>query len=350
MTKAQTKQRREPIHVELLKRQRHTRRLLLIFSAVLALLFLLSLCLGRFAIQPREIWQAFFGDASQLSSQVTTVLYRIRLPRILAAMAVGAALAVAGSVYQGLFRNPLVSPDILGTSQGAGFGAALGILLQFSYWPLTGLAFISSLGAVFLTYLCASRVKRDKRTGFILAGIMVGSIFTAGLSFLKLIADPTDELPSITYWLMGSFANIRREDLPVLLPLLLLGFLPLFILRYRLNLSTLTEMEAQSMGINLPRLRLIIIISSTLLSATCVAFTGLVGWVGLVVPHLARKLVGPSYVHLLPTAGLCGAILMLLVDDICRNLFTGELPLSIVTALIGAPFFLYLIQKKESQA
>lgn len=320
------------------------RRRLFALVVLFVCLLLFSLCIGRYGVPLKQLLTLFFDPNNpSIPDPVRTVIWQIRLPRILAAAWIGAALAVSGSVYQGLFKNPLVSPDVLGSSHGAGFGAALGILWGLHYAGISLLAFCGGICTVSLTVFFAKRYRRDPLLGLVLSGIMTGSLVGAGLSFVKLVADPMDQLPSITYWLMGSLASIQLGDLKILLPLLTLSFIPLYLLRYRLNLSTLGEEEARSLGVNLPLLRGIIIFCATLLTAGSVAFTGLIGWIGLVVPHLARQWVGPSYPQLLPASALLGASFLLAVDSLSRNLLTVEIPLGILTALVGAPFFLYLI-------
>lgn len=312
------------------------------------LLLLFSLAIGRYVISPEAVVSTLlhpFADGVQGDPQIATVIWRIRLPRVLAAALLGAALAVSGAVFQGMFRNPLVSPDVLGASQGCALGAALGILLGLSYWQVTGLAFILGLLTVALTYLIGRQYVRAPLLGLVLAGIMMGSLLGAGLSLVKLLADPTDQLPSITYWLLGSLASIRATDLAVLAPLIGLSIAVLVLLRYRINYATLPEQQAATMGVQVGRLRVILIMMATLLTAASVSFAGLIGWIGLVVPHLSRQWVGPDFRRLLPATALLGSCFLLAVDDLARTLTTSEIPLGVLTALVGAPFFLSLICK-----
>ncbi|MDD4798866.1 MAG: iron ABC transporter permease, partial [Clostridia bacterium] len=263
--------------------------------------------------------------------------------RIIAAALIGCALSTAGGIYQGMFKNPMVSPDILGSSAGAGFGAALGILCSFGYYGISFSAFVFGLIAVVLAVLAASKFRSNVALGLVLAGIMTGSLFQACTSFIKLVADPTDELPAITYWLMGSLASIRLPDLKMLLPVMLVGLIPLFFLRWRLNVITLSEEEARSLGVNTKRIRVLVILCATLVTAASVAVSGMIGWVGLVIPHFARKMVGCDYKVLLPATMLIGGSFLMVVDNVARTLTTSEVPIGILTAFIGAPFFLYLI-------
>ena len=244
-----------------------------------------------------------------------------------------------------MFRNPMVSPDLLGASTGACFGAALAILFGASYAVITASSFLFGLAAVGLTYL-VGRLSRIRSTlAMVLAGMMVGSLFSAGTSFIKLVADTTDQLPAITYWLMGALTSVRLDDLHFAMVPILCGLIPLFFLRWRLNLLSVSEAEARSMGVNTRLLRLLVILCATLATAASVSISGMIGWVGLVIPHICRLLVGQDTQRLLPCSMLLGASFLMLVDDLARCLTTGEIPLGILTALVGAPLFLYLIVK-----
>lgn len=286
----------------------------------------------------------FFGTPVSTSTQ-HTVLFNVRLPRILAALLVGAALSTAGASFQGIFRNPLVSPYILGVGAGAGFGACLAILLWNSYLFIQLMAFAFGLLAMFLAI---SMGKASKGTGtlvFVLSGIIVNSIFTALTSLVKYIADPYDELPAIVFWLMGSLATVRYGDLLYILLPIFAGALVLFLLRWRINILSLGDEEARSLGINVEKMRLIIIVCATLVTSAAVSISGVIGWVGLVVPHISRMIVGPNYSRLLPMSMVIGASFMLLVDDLSRTIVATEIPLGIVTSLVGAPLFAYLIRR-----
>ena len=267
----------------------------------------------------------------------------MRLPRVAAAALVGAALAVSGAAYQGMFRNPMVSPDILGASTGAGFGAAVAILLGAGYFGISAAAFCCGLLAVAAAWLVSRLSKADQAVALILAGMMISSLFSAGTSFVKLVADTQQQLPAITYWLMGSLSSIKDKDVVFLAIPVALGMIPLFFLRWRMNLLTVGEEEAQSMGVNTRRLRGAVIVCATLLTSASVAVSGMIGWVGLVIPHFCRMLFGYDYRRLIPAGALFGAAFLLAVDDIARLVTTGELPLGILTAFVGAPLFLYLI-------
>ncbi len=312
----------------------------------------LSFLLGRYPIAPKELFGILYARISPAApaadETMATVLFNIRLPRILLACIVGCAIAAAGACYQGVFRNPMASPDLLGASQGAAFGAALAILLKASSRGITLAAFCASLLTVAMVLFVGQRAPGKKTVNLILAGVMVSSLFSAGTSFIKLVADPSNDLPAITYWLMGSLSGAKLQDLSFVIFPMLLGLLPLFLLRWRINILTLGDDEARAMGVQPKRMRLIVILCSTLVTAAAVSVSGLIGWVGLVIPHLCRKLVGNNYKYLLPASMLGGAFFLLLVDNISRNLLAVEIPIGILTAFVGAPFFLYLITRKES--
>lgn len=286
----------------------------------------------------------FFGTPASVSAQ-HTVLFNVRLPRILSALLVGAALSIAGASFQGIFRNPLVSPYILGVGAGAGFGACLAILLWDNYLLIQLMAFAFGLLAMFFAI---SMGKASKGTGtlvFVLSGIIVSSIFTALTSLVKYVADPYDELPAIVFWLMGSLAAVRYGDLLYILIPMFVGALVLFLLRWRINILSLGDEEAKALGMNVEKMRLIIIVCATLLTSAAVSISGVIGWVGLVVPHISRMIVGPNYSRLLPISMVIGASFMLLVDDLSRTIVATEIPLGILTSLVGAPLFAYLIRR-----
>lgn len=311
---------------------------------------ILSFGLGRYPISPGELGGMLLAKIAPIEKfwtpQMETVLFNVRLPRILLACMVGCCLASAGAAYQGIFQNPMASPDILGASAGAAFGAALAILLGLDSRMVTVLAFAGSLVTVGLVWLVGRFAKGKQVMSMILAGIMVSSLFQAGTSYIKLVADPTNQLPAITYWLMGSLSGAKAADVAFLLGPMALGLVPLMLLRWKMNLLTLGDEEARTMGVNAGRLRLVTVLSATLLTAAAVAVSGTIGWVGLVVPHLARKLVGNNFRRLMPASMLLGALFLVVVDDVSRNLLATEIPLGILTALVGAPFFLWLILRR----
>jgi iron complex transport system permease protein len=278
--------------------------------------------------------------------QIDTVLFDVRLPRVFASILIGAAIAAAGAAYQTLFRNPLVSPDILGVSTGAGLGAVLGIFLSLPVAGIQLTAFAMGLATVGLVYAIASLVHgREPVLVLVLAGVVVGSLTGAAISLLKILADPYDQLPAIVFWLLGSLSAIRKGEVWSAAPLVLIGLLPLVALRWRINVLSLGDEEARALGIEAGRLRLFVIAAATLMTASVVAISGVIGWVGLVIPHIARMLVGPSFDRLLPTAMLLGASYLLIVDTLGRTVARIEVPIGILTAIVGAPFFLWLLAR-----
>ena len=328
---------------------------LLSMSFLLVLLFFVSFRIGRYHVTVKEVIQVFAGffsgSSTDLPEMTCTVVLKVRTPRIIAAILTGGALAVSGAVYQGLFRNPMVSPDILGASAGAGFGAAIGILFSFPLVLIQGNAFLFGIGAVILSCLICKLVNRGKDAVLllVLGGMVVSSLFSSLVTLIKYVADTESKLPEITYWLMGSFSTIVSKDVKMLFLPLSIGLVPLFLLRWQLNAMAFGDEEAQSMGLNTKKLRQVYIAAATLLTAGCVAISGMIGWIGLIIPHLARILVGPNYKYLIPASFLTGGIFLLLVDDFARSVFTMELPLGILTSLIGAPFFVYLLIKSRKE-
>ncbi|MBQ0097961.1 MAG: iron ABC transporter permease [Oscillospiraceae bacterium] len=316
-------------------------RFILLFVLFIAVFFL-SFMLGRYKIFPDELVKIILGLETENIDAVTVVL-NIRLPRVLAALLIGASLSVSGASYQGMFRNPLVSPDILGASSGAGFGASLAIILSLSYFSISLFAFLFGLLSVILAYILSKIGRGNSTLSMVLSGIMIGSLFSAMTSFIKLIADTNSVLPQITYWLMGSLSSIKKADIYFLLPITVICMLPILLLRWRINLLTTGDFDAKSMGVNVKLLKFIIIICATLLTASCVAVSGMIGFVGLVIPHFARRIFGYDYRRVLPASILLGSTFLMLTDDIARTLTTSEIPLGILTSFVGVPVFIYLI-------
>lgn len=282
------------------------------------------------------------------SSNLETVIFNIRLPRIIAAMLVGAGLSISGASFQGLFRNPLVAPDILGVSSGAGFGAALAILLSANSLQIHLSAFFFGILAVSLAYSIREIYKGiDTMLILILAGIVVGALFQALISLTKFAADPFEKLPAITFWLMGSFASVSNDDLVIMGPLIIISTIILVLIRWRINIMSLGEEEAEALGVNTKVLTIGITILVTIITASSVCICGILGWVGLVIPHIGRMIIGPDYKKLLPVTLSVGATYLVLIDDIARTLTSGEIPIGILTAIVGAPFFIWLILKSK---
>ena len=314
--------------------------------------FLVSFGLGRYGVPIyqliRILLSRVFNIAKTWTDNMETVVFNIRLPRILLGCMVGGCLSVAGASYQGVFKNPMASPDILGASSGAAFGAALAILCGASSGMVTLSAFAFSLITVCVVYVIGQFASGNRVISLILAGIMISSLFSAGTSYIKLVADPTNQLPEITYWLMGSLAGIKMKDVAFVIIPMAIGLIPLFLVRWRLNILTLGDDEARTMGVSANLLRLVIIICSTLVTAASVSVSGMIGWIGLVIPHLSRLIVGNNYKYLLPASLIFGAAFLVVVDDVSRNLLATEIPIGILTAFIGAPFFIYLIMRRSN--
>lgn len=320
-----------------------------ILVVIFIVVFFGSFMLGRYPVSPPELMKIILSGIIDIPQSwpdaAENVIFQIRLPRVLAAAIIGAALSIAGVSYQGMFQNPMVSPDILGASSGAGFGAALAILLGAGYMGISVAAFLFGLAAVMLAY-GISRVSRINATlAMILAGMMIGSLFTSCTSFVRLVADTEQTLPAITYWLMGSLVSIKPQDVAFAIVPIIAGSVPLFLLKWRMNLLTVGEEEAQAMGINTRALRLVVIVCATLLTASSVAISGMIGWVGLVIPHFCRMIFGYDYRKIIPASALFGATFLMVVDNIARLATTAEIPLGILTSFVGAPIFVYLILK-----
>ncbi|MBE6984520.1 MAG: iron ABC transporter permease [Ruminococcaceae bacterium] len=322
---------------------------LLAMGFALLLCVVISAALGRYPISTKEIGGILLSKIFNIepfwSPVAESLLLHSRLPRILLACMVGCCLSAAGASYQGVFQNPMAAPDLLGASSGAAFGAALAIVLGLGKSMIVLFAFVSSLATVGIVILVGNRAKGKRVVALVLSGIMIGSLVSSGTSFLKLVADPADQLPAITYWMMGSLNGADPSDLLTAIVPMLLGLLPLILLRWRINILTLGDDEAKSIGVNAGRLRIAVIICSTLITAASVAVSGVIGWIGLVIPHLCRKMVGNDYRRLLPASMIFGALFLLIVDNLSRNLFATEIPIGILTSFIGAPFFLYLITR-----
>jgi iron complex transport system permease protein len=307
-----------------------------------------AVAVGPYRLAPGDLFAFLLakatGAASPLPPTAETVILQIRLPRVLAATAVGAGLAAAGASYQSLFRSPLVSPDILGVSAGATLGAVVGIYLSFPVLAIEASSFIGGLAAVIIVYGIAAAIRgRDAVLVLVLAGVVIAALFGAGVGMLKYLADPYNQLPAITFWLLGSLAATNPGDLTTLLPAVAIGLLLLVLLRWQIDVMTLGDEEASALGIDTRMLRVAVIAGATLMTSAAVAASGIIGWVGLVVPHLARLTVGPAFARLLPVSVLFGAGYLLAVDTLARTLGHVELPLGVLTAALGTPVFLWLL-------
>ena len=332
----------------LVKPRRGTARYFVIAVAALALLFVISFSVGRYPVTMIELWRLLWstlsGTPSGLPDTVETVVFKVRGPRVLASMVVGGALAVSGAVYQGLFRNPLVSPDILGVSSGAALGAVLGIYFSLGVVGIQALAFALGLGAVAAVYLIGTFLRHhDPILTLVLAGVVIGTLLSSVVGLIKYLADPYNQLPAITFWLLGSLTGVTRADLWAILPAIAVGLVPLYLLRWRMNVMTMGDEEAQALGVDVRRLRLVVVAAATLMTAAAVSVSGIIGWIGLLIPHFARLLVGPDFARLLPATVLLGAGYLLGVDTLARTISTIEVPLGVLTAFIGTPFFIWVL-------
>jgi iron complex transport system permease protein len=316
--------------------------------ALLAGLALASLAIGRFPVGigevARSLAAAMAGHASGLAANVDAVIREVRAPRVLAAMLVGAALSGAGAAFQSLFKNPLVSPDILGVSAGCALGAGAAVLLALPIAAVQALAFGGGLVAVALVVAIGTWVGgRDPLLTLVLTGVVVGSLFGAGIALVKLVADPYNELPAITFWLLGSFSSAGPREAAAALVPAAIGIVPLALLRWRVDALSLPEDEARSLGLAVTPLRIAVIACATLATAGSVALAGTIGWVGLVIPHAARLIAGAAFARVLPLSLVLGAAFMLVVDTVCRTAFPIEVPPGVATALIGTPAFIALL-------
>jgi iron complex transport system permease protein len=323
-----------------------------IFLVVLLIVIaLLSLVSGQLHIRPlfvaKILASRIFHIQQDWPATLDSVVIDVRIPRLLAGLLIGAGLSISGASFQGLFRNPLVSPDILGVSAGAGFGAALGILFFGNVFAVQLLSFAFGLLAVFLTYALSRTYRSTPVLMLVVAGIIIAALFSAGTSLLKYVADPVNQMPSIVFWLLGSLNNAANKDFLIVGPIILSGIIVLYLVRWRINLLTMGEEDARALGVNTTQIRAIIIVCATFISASAVCIAGIIGWVGLVIPHIGRILVGADNKHLLPVSALVGGIYLVGVDVIARTAMEAEIPIGILTAIIGAPIFAYLLRKNR---
>jgi iron complex transport system permease protein len=337
---------------EQVKTGRHTWLFILAGAAALTgLVFVFSISIGHYQVPFGRVVRILLAEVLPLernwSNAEGIAVAAIRLPRTLAALLIGSALSVAGAAYQGLFKNPMISPDILGVSSGASVGAALAILLGAGLvWVELG-AFFGGLVAVSLTMLIPRLVRNDSIVILVLAGIIVGGLSTSCMSVIRMVSDPSSALADIVFWTMGSLARAKMRELLVVGPVMVICLAALLLFRYRLNVLSLGDKEAQSLGINVGRARIIVITASTLLTACSVSIAGTIGWVGLVIPHISRMLVGPDNKKMLPLATFIGGIFMMIIDILSRTLASMDIPLGVLTGLIGTPFFFFILLKQR---
>ena len=323
---------------------------LLVFLPII--LFFASFLMGRYPVSPVDVVKTILSPIFPqltVSSTINTIVWQIRLPRILAALLVGASLSIAGTAFQGIFKNPLVSSDLLGVSNGAGFGAALAILFSGSGIVIQIFAFIFGIISVSITYLISKAYRAGGILILILSGVAISAFFNSLISAIKFVADPEDKLPEIVYWLMGSLASVTMDEIIMIIIPLFIGFIILYLLRWQMNILAMGDEEAQSLGLNPSRVRLIIIAACTLLTSAAVSISGIIGWIGMIIPHMARIVVGPDNKILIPASLSLGASFLLLIDNISRVVISIEIPIGILTSIIGVPLFLYLLRRGYSE-
>ena len=328
------------------KHRRRFHQSMLILGIVSAIVFVLSIAIGRAGItNPLKLLQAILGEAEEYK-QMLRILQNIRVPRALASFMVGACLSVAGLVYQTTFNNKLVSPDILGVSSGCCVGAGIAILLGLSAGMIRIMAFAFGFIAVSIAIFLPKLFRNHSALTLVLSGIIVGSFMDSVLAIIKYIADHREKLADIVFWIMGSMAGIQMDEVLISTMINIIPFTALLYMGWRINVVSLGLDEAQSLGINYKRDRLIIIACSTLLTANCVSISGNVGWVGLVIPHIARAFVGDDARMAMPAAALAGGLFLMSVDILSRLVSVNEIPLSIITGFIGAIIYTIVLARR----
>lgn len=308
---------------------------------------LICLGIGRYSMSVSETVTTLFSrfTNAKVDNTAYTVIFNVRLPRIILAAVVGAGLSCAGAAFQGLFSNPLATPDTLGVASGASFGAVLAMLIGGNMIGIQGMALIFGLISCLITFLIGRSSRRGSIVMIVLAGLVVSSVFEALVSLMKYVADPQDELPVITYWLMGSMSRANYKNLVMGIPFIVIGIIIIFALRWRLNILSFNEDEARSLGVNVKILRAAFILASSMITASCVSMCGQVGWVGLLVPHISRMMRGNNNCRVIPVSISLGAFFMIVMDTFARSATASEIPISILTAIIGAPVFIVLLKK-----
>ena len=324
----------------------------LLLIALPVFLFFASFMLGRYPVAPIDVIKTILSPifpSLAVSPEINSIVFTIRLPRIIAALLVGASLSLAGASFQGIFKNPLVSPDLLGVSAGAGFGAAIAILANAGNAFIQLSAFIFGIISVSITYVISKSYRAGGILLLVLSGTAVSAFFNALISGTKFMADPYDKLPQITYWLMGSLSAVNFNKLSMIIIPLIIGVSVIMIFRWHLNVLSMGDEEAQSLGLDPGKLRFLVIVACTLITSAAVSISGIIGWIGLVVPHMTRIIVGPDHKILLPASLSIGASFLLLIDNISRTFISIEIPIGILTAVIGVPIFLYLLRRGYSE-
>lgn len=317
---------------------------------LLALAILYSVTVGRYDLSVREVALILIDNVMPIAQPIwepveEVVVEQVRLPRIIAAVIIGFGLSISGASLQGLFRNPLVDPGIIGVTSGAGFGGTLAILLGMQGYYMLSTAFLFGLGSIFLVKFLSTVRGRTSMLTLVLAGVVISAFFSAAISIAKLLSDPFQKLPAITYWLMGSIASSSYSDVLLIAVAVVPSSIAIYLLRFQINIMSLGEEKARALGTKVVLVQWIILLASALISAGVVATSGIIGWVGLVIPHVARAIVGADHRRLLPVSGVIGAIYLLLVDNLARTVTTAEIPLGIITALVGVPVFAIILRR-----
>jgi iron complex transport system permease protein len=323
--------------------------LILLMCFILLITSIAAICIGAYSIPPKEVFShiaSAFRISSRSEGVSNTIIWNIRMTRIILATAVGTALASSGAVYQGVFRNPLIEPYILGVSSGAALGAALAIMFKFPF-SLQFLSFIFGFTAVFLTYTMSRIDGETPLVTLILSGVIIGSLFSALVSIFQYVGSQ-EQLRKLVFWLMGGLYNATWSDIKTVIPIILTGFIVIWLNSWKLNVLSIGEEEAKTLGINTERTKLILMIAATLITSISVSVVGIIGWVGLMIPHAARLMVGPDHRYLIPLSAILGAIFMIVCDTAARTISTGEIPIGIVTSLLGAPYLLYMLRKRKN--
>lgn len=337
------------VRIHLIKAKKHSVFFLTLFALVL---FIMSFTLGKFHIPIIDLLNIFyrkiFGLQQTWSETVNSVVFHIRMPRIIAAMLIGGVLAASGTTFQSIFNNPLVAPDILGASAGAGFGAVLGIYFNLNLIYVQLIAFAFGMGAVGITYFIGKAVKRgmNMTLSLILAGIVISQLFQGLISLIQYLADPANMLQqAIVFWLMGGLSTLTMENIIISFIPIIIGLSVIFLLRWKLNVVSLGDEEGESLGLDSSRVRFILIFCTTLITSVAVAIGGIIGWVGIIIPNVIRIIFGANFKLLVPISILLGGSFLLLVDDAARTIFPVDVPIGIFTALLGGPMFAVVLLK-----
>lgn len=324
------------------------------FAAILIMILLpiataiISMCIGRMNLSMIEVINTLFDAAKgNRDSQNYSIVINLRAPRIIMAIIVGAGLTCAGNAFQSLFSNPLATPDVLGVTSGTCVGAIIAIIMSMGIMETQLLALAFGLFSVWITMVLARDRNGQSVVFLVLAGVIISALFNAVGSLLKYTADPLDKLPAITYWLMGSFTSASYKKIMIGSPLILSGIAVIYLMRWKLNILSLSSDEARASGMNLKTTRLIFVLAATVITASCVSMCGQVGWIGLLIPHCSRMLVGSNNRYVVPVGISIGASFMIIIDTFSRSISVIELPLSILTAIIGAPVFISLLKRKR---